>query len=208
VLRLDAIAQREVFAGGARRIDFLAFDGAGSGGVLVRKRLVSWGGILLAILLLAALLGFPYLDRWGAEAVTRQGRALVNSKDYPAAIDHFSRAMETDPGYAPAYHGRGVAYLHQGERDRAIADFGEAIRLDPNNARARHDRGVAYFQAGDFDRALADFGEAIRLDPGYARAYLARSRAYAKKGDAAQAQADRQKAVELDPSLDKSDGHP
>ena len=174
----------------------------------MRKRLVSWGGILLAILLLVALLGFPYLDRWGAEAVTRQGRTLVNSKDYPVAISHFNRAIETDPRYAPAYHGRGTAYFRLGDRDRAIADFGEAIRLDPADARARHDRGVAYFQSADFDAALADFGEAIRLKPDYARAWLARSQVYSKRGDAAQAQADRQKAVELDPSLEGSGPSP
>src|SRR6476659_1178043 len=98
--------------------------------VMRRKRLLSWAGILLGVLLLAALLGFPYLDRRMAEATTRQGRSLVNSKDYPAAIDHFNRAIEIDPKYAPAHDGRGVAYLNQGELDRAIADFDEAIRLD------------------------------------------------------------------------------
>src|ERR1700720_4501314 len=130
------------------------------------KRLSLWGLIVLVALLVAVLAGFDYLDRWAADAATRGGRAAVNSKEYPKAIEQFNRAIEIDPKYAPAYHGRGVAYFRQGEWDRAIADFGEAIRLDPADARARYDRGVAYSRAGEYDRAIADFGDAIRLNPG------------------------------------------
>lgn len=176
-------------------------------GVLAMRRF-PWRWALVGVLLLGWV-GLFYLDHWAAEAATRNGRALINGKEYPQAIDHFNRAIRIDPKYAPAYHGRGVANLNQGEWDRAVADFSEAIRLDPTDARARYDRAVAYSRAGDYDRALTDFGEAIRLNPGYARAYRARGWVYAKKGDAAQAQADRQKATELDTAPGKSDdGNP
>ena len=178
-------------------------------GFVMKKWFSVLGWILIGGLLLAVPIGFHYLDRWGAEACTRSGKALVNRKEYAQAIDHFNRAIEVDPTYAPAYDGRGVAYLNQGEQDRAIVDLSEAIRLDPSDARAQYHRGVAYSRSGDYDRALADFGEAIRLSPGSANAYLARSWVYAKKGDDAQAKADRQKAVELDPALEKSEeGNP
>jgi tetratricopeptide (TPR) repeat protein len=164
-----------------------------------------WRWVLAGFVILASAAIF-IVDRRGPEAVTRRGRALVNSKEYAQAIDHFNRAIEIDPTYAPAYHGRGVAYLALGERNRAIAEFSEAIRLDPNDARNFHDRGVAYSRADDYDRALADLSEAIRLNSAYARAYLARSWVYARKGDDNQAKADRQKAVELDRSLAKNEG--
>src|SRR3954451_10854162 len=112
-----------------------------------------WRWVLVGILLLGVVAIF-YVDRRAPEALTRRGRALVNSKDYPQAIDSFNRAIEIDPGYAPAYYGRGVAQFNQGEWDRAIADFTEAIRLDPTDARARYDRGVAYSRTGDYDQAL------------------------------------------------------
>src|SRR4051794_38946582 len=81
-------------------------------GVFVMKKwFSSWGWILGVCLVVAVPLGFYYLDRWSAEACTRRGRALVNSQEYPQAIDHFSRAIQIDPKYAPAYHGRGLAYL-------------------------------------------------------------------------------------------------
>jgi tetratricopeptide (TPR) repeat protein len=173
------------------------------GGLLAMRRF-PWRWVLLGILALTGV-GIFVVDHWGPEAATRRARALVNGKDYPQAIQLFTRAIEIDPKYAPAYHGRGVAYLNQGERDRAIADFSEAIRLDPTDARALYHRGVAYFRSGDYDRALPDFSEAIRLSPASANGYLARSKVYAKKGNEAQAKADRQKALELDPLLEKAD---
>jgi Flp pilus assembly protein TadD len=172
---------------------------------MLAMRRFPWRWILAGFVILASAAIF-IVDRWGPDAVTRSGRALVNGKDYARAIEHFNRAIEIDPTYAPAYHGRGVAYLALGEQDRAIAEFSEAIRLDPNDARTFHDRGVAYSRAGDYGRALTDFDEAIRLSPAYARAYLARSWVHAKKGDDIQANADRQKAVELDRSLEKVEG--
>ena len=170
------------------------------------KRLSSWGWIPVAVLLAAVPLGFHFLDRWAADAATRSGRAAINSKQYSQAVDHFNRAIQIAPKYAPAYHGRGVAYFHQGEWDRAIADFTQAIQLDATDARSRYDRGVAYSRVEDYDRALTDFGDAIRLKPGYARAYRARGWVYGKKGDAARAEADRQKGAELDPAGKADDG--
>ena len=79
-----------------------------------------WRWALVGILLLGGV-GLFYLDRWAAAAVTRRGRALVNSKEYSQAFEHFNRAIQIDAKYAPAYHGRGVAYFCQGEWDRAIA---------------------------------------------------------------------------------------
>src|SRR5262245_42150496 len=122
--------------------------------VVRRKRLFSWVGILLGVLALASLLGFPDLDRRRAEATTRRGRRDVTSHASPAAIQHVGRASELDPKYAEAYDGRGVAYLNQGHTERAIADLNEAIRLDPNDALAWQHRGAAYARAGDPDRAL------------------------------------------------------
>jgi Flp pilus assembly protein TadD len=75
----------------------------------VRKRLFLWVGVLVLLPLAAVSLGLPYLDRQAADASVRQGRALVNEKKYPEAIEAFNRAIEISPNYAPAYHGRGVA---------------------------------------------------------------------------------------------------
>jgi tetratricopeptide (TPR) repeat protein len=186
--------------------DAIAALQQGQRGVLVMKKWFtsSWRWIVGLTLLLAVPLGFHYFDRWAADACTRQGRSLVNSKQYPQAIDQFNKAIQIDPKYAPAYHGRGVAFLDHGETDRAIADFGEAIRLDASDARSRYHRAVAYARKKQLDQALADLTEAIRLNPTYAAAYLTRSWVYTEKGEADRAKADRQKAAELDPALEKS----
>jgi tetratricopeptide (TPR) repeat protein len=97
--------------------------GRGEGALVIRW--FPWRWALVGILLPGGA-GLFFLDRWAAEAATRSGRAAVNNEDYPQAIDHFNRAIQINPRCAPAYHGRGLAYFHQGDRDRAIADSGQA----------------------------------------------------------------------------------
>ena len=177
------------------------------GEVLAMKR-ISWRWILVCVLLLVWLL-VRYIDKQMSQALIRKGGAHLQAKEYPQAVEAFSRAIEIDRKSAEAYHGRAMAYLHQREPDRALADLDEALRLAPGDARVTYNRGSACVQKEDYDRALAEFGEAIRLDPGFAKAYQARGRVHAKKGDAARAKDDLQKAAELDPSVQTSgDGDP
>src|SRR4051812_41568292 len=84
-------------------------------GMLAMRRF-PWRWVMAGFVILASATIF-IVDRWGSEAVTRRGRGLINSKEYAQAIDHYNRAIEIDPAYAPAYHGRGVAYLALGEQD-------------------------------------------------------------------------------------------
>jgi tetratricopeptide (TPR) repeat protein len=177
----------------------------GEASVAPRRRALRSGvvSVLLGALILGVQYGFDYFEQRTAEALTRRGKAHLQDKEYPEAVEDFSKAIEFDPKSAEAYHGRGIAHLQLGEPERAVADLSESLRLNPSDPQVVYNRGVTYSRMGDHDRALADFGEAIRLNPRFARAYLARSRVYAKMGDDANADADRQKAFELDPSLKK-----
>ena len=60
----------------------------------------------------------------GADAYSSKG-------EHDRAIEDYSRAIELDPEYAPAYYNRGNAYSDKGEYDRAIEDLNRAIELDP-----------------------------------------------------------------------------
>jgi tetratricopeptide (TPR) repeat protein len=50
------------------------------------------------------------------------------------AIEDLTRAIEMDPGHAPAYFLRSVAYFAAGDQKRSDADYKEAVRLDPSLA--------------------------------------------------------------------------
>src|ERR1039458_4264557 len=49
---------------------------------------------------------------------------------FAEAVQQFTEALKRDPSLAPAYNGRGLAYLRLKEYIPAIADFDDAIRLD------------------------------------------------------------------------------
>ena len=129
---------------------------------------ISWRGVAVALLgavVILVLVAFFLIEKRAPESLTRKGKSLVNSKDYPGAIEAFNRAIEIEPSYAPAFHGRGVAFARQGDMERALADFDEAIRLDPAHARAYLDRGKIHQQKGDAAKALSDRQKALELDP-------------------------------------------
>jgi len=57
--------------------------------------------------------------------------ASASRLDLGPAIADYSKAIELDPKFAPAYNARGITYAKKGDPDRAIADFDNAIELDP-----------------------------------------------------------------------------
>jgi tetratricopeptide (TPR) repeat protein len=82
---------------------------------------------------------------------------------HESALKNYTRALEKDPKYAPAYNKRGVIYLLMGHSDLAIADHGRAIGIDPSNVEYRFNRGLDYRLAGRQDQAMADFAAACRM---------------------------------------------
>ncbi len=107
----------------------------------------------------------PDADNSPAAESYRKGVESLDKGETDAAIAHFSRAIQLDPKYAPAYCDRGLALVMKGELDKAVADLDTAIRLAPTGARSYFNRGFAYFQKGEYDKAVADYTDAIRLHP-------------------------------------------
>jgi S1-C subfamily serine protease len=122
------------------------------------------------------------------------GMALVRQKDYPAAIQQFSRALDLDPKDYLAYNERGAAYTWLDKDSEAIRDFTQAIDLNPRFPIAYRNRGAAYSRQGQLQKALEDLNRALSLNPEYARAYKDRGDVYTRLGKTRQAAADYQKA--------------
>ncbi|MCA9803246.1 MAG: hypothetical protein KC777_14850 [Cyanobacteria bacterium HKST-UBA02] len=59
---------------------------------------------------------------------------MVGATKY--AIADLSRAIETDPRFAPAYTERGICYSDSSEYDRAWHDLNRAVSLDPSSGDA------------------------------------------------------------------------
>lgn len=86
------------------------------------------------------------------------GLRYLSEGNYEEAIIAFTAAIEIDPKRAPAYAGRGNAYVLSGEAEEnltaARADYEKAIELDEANADAYLGLADVYIRQGDYDMAL------------------------------------------------------
>lgn len=86
------------------------------------------------------------------------GVRYLSEGNYEDAIIAFTAAIEINPKWAPAYVGRGDAYVLSGETEEnltaAKADFEKAIELDETDAEAYLGLADIYIRQGDYDKAL------------------------------------------------------
>lgn len=85
-------------------------------------------------------------------------RGIIHSKsrNYKAAIDDFSRALQLNPAYVKAYVNRGNIYSELGDGERALSDYNNALEIDSTYLDAYHNRAVFYFNAKKYRFALKD----------------------------------------------------
>lgn len=98
-----------------------------------------------------------------AEAYNERGEDRLDNFRLTAAIEDFSRAIELDPEFVPAYINR-CRTIRFFDPEAAIEDCTQAIALDPYNARAYYYRSLVKVSIND-STAGADLQRALRLDP-------------------------------------------
>lgn len=163
----------------------------------------SLGGLLIAVLVGSAIYLFLFSsDKTATEspgnvspsnsaAMSRNPEALREYQagqyiwnkrkleEMPKALAHFQRAIELDPGFAPAYVGLANAYQWDGnpnltgdERGSHIkAALQRALAVDPNSAEAH--ATLAFTLGGEWDwhGAEREYRRGLELDPNYAQAH-------------------------------------
>lgn len=86
------------------------------------------------------------------------GMRYLSEGNYEEAIIAFTVAIEIDPKQAPAYVGRGDAYVLSDKTEEnlatAQADYEKAIELDDTNAGAYLGLANVYIRWGSYDKAL------------------------------------------------------
>jgi TolB-like protein/DNA-binding winged helix-turn-helix (wHTH) protein len=120
----------------------------------------------------------------GAYEAYLRGRSFWNQRSQASllkAIDQFNKAIETEPGYAPAYSGLADCYTTLGYLSyldpldafpRARDAATKALELDPSLAEAH--TSLAYYNfyhAWNWPEAENEFKKAIELNPNYATAH-------------------------------------
>ena len=82
-----------------------------------------------------------------------QGAAAFEREDWPAVVDHMTRAVEQRPWHDDAYNLMGFALRKLGDYERALQSYDRALGLNPHHRGALEYLGEAYLELDQPARA-------------------------------------------------------
>ncbi len=118
-------------------------------------------------------------------------------KEFAAAEENCTQALQLQPRYAEAYLNRGIIRSEQKNTEGAVADFNQAIALNPKLTAAYYNRALESTPQTNPQIILQDLGTVITLDPNFAAAYYLRGSLLARLGDRKGATGDLRRATQL-----------
>lgn len=160
--------------------------------------------LILALILSAAPAAVSAQSRPAPKTLVTRGDALLARNKVAAAVESYTKAIESKPDYAEAYVKRGLARRAAGDLAGSIDDYEKASSIDPkatsNNrfvAESYSNRGYNKLNEMDVDGAIWDFTRAAEIFPAEADHYYKRGHARLIKEDFDGAVADFDKALGL-----------
>lgn len=99
-----------------------------------------------------------------SDKLKSEGNALMSKKDYPAAIDSYSKALEIAPANPIYLSNRAAAYSASGQHEKAADDAEVAVAVDPKYSKAWSRLGLARFDMGDYHAAKEAYEKGIEAE--------------------------------------------
>ncbi|KAF9105990.1 Hsp90 cochaperone [Mortierella sp. AM989] len=100
-----------------------------------------------------------------AEEFKAEGNKAFLAKDYPTAIDHFSKAIELDPTNHVLYSNRSACYASQKNYEKALEDGEKTVELKPDWAKGYGRKAAALFGLGRYPDANDVYEAGLKLEP-------------------------------------------
>ncbi|HEX7138329.1 MAG TPA: tetratricopeptide repeat protein [Vicinamibacterales bacterium] len=127
------------------------------------------------------------------------GVALQAEQRYGEAIDHYTRAIEARPDYAPALNNLATTFRAAGRTEEAVATYRRALEAQPDFPDAEYNLANALLDRGATDEAVGRFETALRSIPDSPDIHNNLGTALASKGQTDAAIREFQRALDLDP---------
>ena len=95
---------------------------------------IAFLAVLAAFVIAAVLANWPVLSPRLMKAITETNlaTALDAAGRRTEALQHFQRAVDLEPQYAPAYNNLGVVQRAEGSLDAAVATYRQALAIQPD----------------------------------------------------------------------------
>jgi protein O-mannosyl-transferase len=124
---------------------------------------------------------------------------LRSAGDDPQALTLCTEAIQTEPGYFPAYVERSLVLESLGRYDESLSDLKEALVLAPRNAEVSNSLGVFLLGRKRFSEALDYLNRSVELERQNEVALFNRGQLYRAIADNSRARQDLEAALDLDP---------
>ncbi|KAL9123720.1 MAG: hypothetical protein Q9217_006875, partial [Psora testacea] len=99
-----------------------------------------------------------------SELLKKKGNAAMSRKDYPAAIDLYTRALSICPSNPIYLSNRAAAYSAASQHAAAAADAELAVAADPKYTKAWSRLGLAKFVLGDARASMRAYEQGIQAE--------------------------------------------
>jgi tetratricopeptide (TPR) repeat protein len=103
---------------------------------------------------------------------------LTNEKQYEAAIEQYTRAIDLMPVFYEAIDNRAFVKMDLGRWDEAIADFELSLTVEPDSVLAVFSIGECHYKMKDYATSKGFFERALAIDPAHvhSRAFLIKAK--------------------------------
>lgn len=118
------------------------------------------------------------------------------------ALEEAGQALAADPGFADAWHLRGLVHMAMGDEEQAQADLERALGMRPRDPDILHNLGWLQCQRSQYARANQLFERALAV-PTYAlrgKTLLSQGLCQQRAGQDSQAEQTLQRAYQVDPA--------
>jgi tetratricopeptide (TPR) repeat protein len=99
------------------------------------------------------------------DALLESGIRNMDNGRMGAAVDDFTRVIQTRPEFAEGWNKRATAYYLMGDLEQSLHDCDEVVQRNPHHFGALSGYGLIYVQRGELERALEYFERALAINP-------------------------------------------
>ncbi|KAF9908689.1 Hsp90 cochaperone [Linnemannia zychae] len=100
-----------------------------------------------------------------AEEYKAQGNKAFLAKDYPTAIDHFSKAIELDPTNHVLFSNRSACFASQKNYEKALEDGEKTVELKPDWSKGYGRKATALYGLGRYPEANDVYEAGLKIEP-------------------------------------------
>ena len=101
-----------------------------------------------------------------AEEKKARGNDHYVKKQYAAALECYTAAIEASPASAAFYSNRAATFMMLNKWSEALADARECVKLDPDYLKGYMREGKCHLVLGDPKSAIRSYQMALQLEPG------------------------------------------